>query len=70
MEDVINMKIFSLQPSFFLSGVNFSGTNLKNADLKQADSSGANVEKARFGGNSGLSEAMKRQLQKRGGCLN
>ncbi len=44
----------------------FFPTFLRNADLSGADLSGAVVEKALFGDNLGLTEAMKHDLKRRG----
>jgi hypothetical protein len=54
-----------------LIGANLIGSNLKdasliNANLIDADLSGANVEKARFGNNQGITKSMKDELIKRG----
>lgn len=54
-----------------LNGANLSGANLTGADLTGADLSDVNlcnaiVEKAQFGGNSGLTEKLKLDLQERG----
>ncbi|MGK7876595.1 MAG: pentapeptide repeat-containing protein [Xenococcaceae cyanobacterium] len=49
-----------------LVSVNLSDANLSNASLVNADLSGAQVKNARFGYNSGISEAMRRDLIQRG----
>ncbi|MBH8574581.1 pentapeptide repeat-containing protein [Nostocaceae cyanobacterium CENA369] len=54
-----------------LSGANLSHADLRGADLSSADLTGVNlsdaiVEKALFGGNSGLSEDLELDLKQRG----
>ncbi len=49
-----------------LWGADLSGAYLSGADLSGADLIRAKVEKARFGGNSGISKSMKRDLIQRG----
>ena len=54
-----------------LIGANLIGSDLKDAcligaNLTDADLSGADVEKARFGNNQGISEPIKRDLVRRG----
>ena len=49
-----------------LIGVDLIGADLSGADLSGAKQSGAKAENARFGGNIGISESMKRNLIQRG----
>ncbi|EDX70590.1 Pentapeptide repeat protein [Coleofasciculus chthonoplastes PCC 7420] len=49
-----------------LSGADLREANLSGADLREANLSGANVKQAKFGKNSGLTEEMKLDLERRG----
>ncbi len=52
-----------------LRGADLRGADLSGADLIGAKLSGAKLENARFGGNIGISESMKRNLIQRGGIF-